>query len=91
MDVYALYPRLLRRPRARSNLRPLERTRARVWLCGTPGASPKYRSAVLAFLGPGMKDYVGNTAPLHQNIKQAISRTSSLSRNRKPCRRNLPG
>jgi len=40
-NVYFLkpHPRLL--PRARSNLRPLERTYGLVWLWGTPGAGPK--------------------------------------------------
>ena len=39
--VYFLYPQLERRPRARSNLRPLLRTNGLVWLWGMPGAVPK--------------------------------------------------
>lgn len=40
-SIYFLYPQLRLRPRARSNLRPLDRTYGLVCECGTPGALPK--------------------------------------------------
>merc|ERR1740128_239272 len=49
--VYFLYPRLARRPRARSNLRPLDLTRGLEWLFGLPGA-PKILVASLCLWGP---------------------------------------
>lgn len=51
-QIYFLYPQLRRRPRARSNLRPFERTYGRVCECGTPGALPKCLFATRAVRWP---------------------------------------
>ena len=52
--IYFLYPRLARRPRAHSNLRPLERTKGLTWEPGVP-AAPKWRLALRAVLLPWSK------------------------------------
>lgn len=53
--AYFLYPQDVLRPRARSNLRPLERTYGRECECGTPGALPKWVHASRALRLPCIK------------------------------------
>lgn len=88
--AYFLYPHDVRRPRARSNLRPFERTYGREWEWGTPGALPKWRQASRVLRLPCMTTVffpVGDNRASWSNVMTSPPAFAILSRARSVTRR----